>query len=354
METADESLPKNQPKNEAENTPKQEDAATNKHAIIWSGPGKNKKQIIILAAIATVLVLGLAGIFIYNVISSDAKKDNDKTQVISDPIIENDDESRKDSGGSEIKDEGNDKNQGNSSNQSQTTNFDEINKDLIYPAVNDHVIGPVWNFKNISINNMGRPDMMESAAIFNQLKNRSAKDASAQDSNGNYYVSATEIEKNFKKVFGPDTKYTNGDIYPDSGNPCFFLGSYNSSKNAYFVATQCGGSMPWWWTNQTRLYKAEKNDDYIYTYFYVQPYLVDEMRSSGSKAYLYKRQLDDNYYTTNKNLLDTPINFTKEVDYSKVESTINSMMDKGEVDTYMFTFKKQSDGKYYFHSGSWK
>ena len=30
------------------------------------------------------------------------------------------------------------------------------------------------------------------------------------------------------------------------------------------------------------------------------------------------------------------------------------MMNKGEVDTYKWTFKKQSDGKYYFYSGVWE
>ena len=43
-----------------------------------------------------------------------------------------------------------------------------------------------------------------------------------------------------------------------------------------------------------------------------------------------------------------------EADDSNYESIIEQMMDKGEVDTYKWTFKKQSDGKYYFYSGAWE
>ena len=36
------------------------------------------------------------------------------------------------------------------------------------------------------------------------------------------------------------------------------------------------------------------------------------------------------------------------------KSTINEMIDNKEVETYKWTFKKQSDGKYYFYSGEWQ
>ena len=38
----------------------------------------------------------------------------------------------------------------------------------------------------------------------------------------------------------------------------------------------------------------------------------------------------------------------------KYKSTINEMIDNKEVETYKWTFKKQSDGKYYFYSGEWQ
>ena len=61
--------------------------------------------------------------------------------------------------------------------------------------------------------------------------------------------------------------------------------------------------------------------------------------------------LADEISSTNKTDNNKILNSATETNY---ESLIYQMMDKGEVDTYKWTFKKQSDGKYYFYSGAWE
>ena len=57
-------------------------------------------------------------------------------------------------------------------------------------------------------------------------------------------------------------------------------------------------------------------------------------------------------YSVDRNYQKTTVfNGANESNYGSI---IEQMMDRGEVETYKWTFKKQSDGKYYFYSGAWE
>ncbi|MCL1839889.1 hypothetical protein FWF89_02750 [Candidatus Saccharibacteria bacterium] len=314
--------------------------------VIYGSNETKKKKLLIAIAVVAVLILGLGGFFLYNLIFDTS----DEAQEDETPLLEDAD-----------KEDGTKKDDGGNADSEQTEDSDTVHLDinsstvssLIYPAGNYHNgLAISWNYKSVSVKTMGRRFMMESAARIDGLMEKSYE--SANEYGTGYYVSAMELEKNFKKVFGPDTEYKNGDVV--AGDSCFGLSGYVSSKNAYFVPTACGGDRSWRWYNQTRLYKAEQKGDEVYTYFYVQPYINDYCAPDD---YLYKREKDnDKDYlgeaNSANNWCPAPKNYLKKIASDKVESTINAMMDRAEVDTYKFTFKKQSDGKYYFYSGVWK
>ena len=123
---------------------------------------------------------------------------------------------------------------------------------------------------------------------------------------------------------------------------------YNEKDNTYTSSSGCGGDSCDFKDVVSKIYKAEKdpNEEYIYVYSYTQ-------KVEG--------KCDSNFetietYLVDKNDTKTKTLYTEDAgQYSeKYKSTINEMIDNKEVETYKWTFKKQSDGKYYFYSGEWQ
>ena len=272
---------------------------------------KNNTGLVVLVTVLVMLVLGMGGFIVYDKVIN---KTNEPSTG----------ENNKVDNGEEGKEE-----------VKEISINDSLITSLVYPSHNrSNYSNASWEYKDITIEQLGRLNMMRSAV--NGL----------EPINNNWELSISEyssaqIEKNFEKIFGPDTTYKNEDII---GADTCEISKYNAQNDTYEAPTGCGGDMAGYWQYVTKLYKAEQEGDYIYTYFYVQPYFVFE------GAFLFDREtkqivFDDNNKVTNS---------VKEIDYENRESIIESMIDKGEVDTYKWTFKKQSDRKYYFYSGAWE
>ena len=210
----------------------------------------------------------------------------------------------------------------------------DIIKNLIYPKVNSISSGSgsgKWEWIDSDYKSLGREMMMDSAAQKFILKNQMS----------NFSILATDLKENYTKIFGPDTEYKDGKIADDLA--CSRLGKYDEIKKEYPIMTQCGG-LALEVRYEIRMYKANKTDNEIQTYFYVQPYI--EGFESDTKIYLLDKITKAELTNWDKIIKDK-----KTV---SSEEEIKEMVKNGEVATYMFTFKKQSDGNYYFQSGKWQ
>lgn len=197
-----------------------------------------------------------------------------------------------------------------------------------------------WIYKNETIDTLGRSRMMYNAAYEEGL--------------GREVYFAYNIKTNFIKIFGPDTSYYDGDI--EQVESCL-ISKYDAATNTYTANSGCGGAMDGSFIDSvSKKYKAEQDGDYIYVYEYVQSVFITRKDKndweSPTVVYLLGKEatisevLNSNYESKYEILSGT--------DEANYENVIEQMMNKGEVDTYKWTFKKQSDGKYYFYSGAWE
>lgn len=216
---------------------------------------------------------------------------------------------------------------------------DPIITSLVYPTDRSAEFISTWSYKNINVSQISRDDMMFDAATY-------VKYTSTEKNNEDFNVySASEIEKNFKKIYGPDTAYSNANIVSYEG--CISA-NYNEKDNTYIASSKCGTESCGFKDVVSKIYKAEKdsNEEYLYVYSYAQK-VVGKCDSNFETI---------ETYLVDKNDTKTKTLYTEDAgQYSeKYKSIINEMIDNKEVETYKWTFKKQSDGKYYFYSGEWQ
>ena len=207
---------------------------------------------------------------------------------------------------------------------------DDLVTDLIYPKDMIILIGhkKYWNYKNVTIETLGRSKMMYNAAY--------GLESSKNDNYDSIY-SAQEIKNNFVKIFGPDVAYYDANV--EEVESCL-ISKYDASNNTYIAYSGCGGTSVGYIDRISKAYKAEQNGEYIYVYEYVQSVWVGPEGQSSTVVYL-----------LNQN--DEKIKILNSANESNYEYLVYQLIDKREVDTYKWTFKKQSDGKYYFYSGAW-
>lgn len=273
----------------------------------------NKKNIGLIIAIVllSMIVVGIGGYVIYDKVLKDKDNNNENNNI----------------NNTEIK---------------SLSITDPVVINLKYPEVN--TFGgpsgtPRFVYKTMTLDSLERDYKMLSAS-----KNIEGID----DGHESYTLDGNEIKSNYKAIFGPDTAYQDG-VLEKSG--CCSIISYDLSTNQYVRSCACGGGGPEF-KNQIRLHKAELQGEDIYTYFYVQPF-VDESDEEAKGTYLYKREITNFINYESEATFFEYVEYSKKIALDNRENEINSMMDKGEVDTYKFTFKKQSDGNYYFFSGDW-
>lgn len=159
-----------------------------------------------------------------------------------------------------------------------------------------------------------------------------------------YRVSADVIKSNYDKLFGIDSDYKNGDV---SVTGCGFINHYNSVDNSYYMITNCGGAYDHV-DSIRKTYKAELKGDFLYIYDYAVIYHNIPAINTLAVFASYE-DFNANRSSDSDNLSRYVVKDEKEAQ-SKLEELINS----GKANTYIWTFKKQSDGKYYYYSSKWQ
>ena len=180
----------------------------------------------------------------------------------------------------------------------------------------------------------------------------------------NTYIEQSDMKSMYDKIFGVDNSDYNDDtiqlVY--RGMDCPSVPNlYDKSTNRYWSYSACGQEREY--DFYTKIYKAEQNNDEIYVYIktFVRYYDLDNFTY---KYYNYsdlnptndgyKTPIDDNGLSINKQIYE--INNVNEInDIEKIISeSENKILSEYDLDTYKFTFKKQSDGNYYVYSEEWQ
>ncbi|MCM1370272.1 MAG: hypothetical protein NC181_00005, partial [Clostridium sp.] len=148
------------------------------------------------------------------------------------------------------------------------------------------------------------------------------------------YIEMSEMKSKFTEIFGPDVEYTNGQgfyTYSDSiMNGIFY---YDPKDSRYYYPAECcvGGGEGYY---GSKIYKVEQKDDEIYVYTIVY--------STNGVDYKVYDVSTHNY-----------LGIYEYVDEELDNATIEKLINENKLNTYKFTYKKQSDGKYYVYSGEW-
>jgi hypothetical protein len=229
---------------------------------------------------------------------------------------------------------------------------DPLIYNLKYPSIG---ITPgyddLYEYTDITVDKMSRTTKMLFASA--GLNN----DTVTYDPNntGRYSIPASAVRTAYQALFGPDATYSDGTLTDIPDSSCVAIRDYDAVNQVY-RSWDCGGGSDFNFSNEKRFIKAEQAGDKLYTYFYVQPYIHDYYASipnNNDTVWLFRRQSESGL---------TPIsgaptkNFFRKIVGSESAAmyVIRTMMGNGEVDTYKFTFTKQSDGKYYYTSGNWE
>ena len=184
---------------------------------------------------------------------------------------------------------------------------DDVILNLVYPSQllwfdeNDKN----WSYTNIKVDNMTRSDMMKIASFKVKCIDNDADVSEAE---------------------------------------CKGLTTYDKNSNSYLQISQCGADNPNTIKRYTKTYRAQQQEEFIYVYEYVQSVKVglEEYSKTGGEEYEVAYLLDKN---------DNKI---EQIDYNNYELIARKRINDGKADTYKWTFKKQSDGNYYFYSGNWE
>ncbi len=166
-----------------------------------------------------------------------------------------------------------------------------------------------------------------------------------KDSNGevySVYVNADTVSEMYKKLYGTIDDYKNGTINSDYPS---IPSKYDEKTNKYWGLGSDGDTG---FSRGTIIKKVEKLNDEIDVYVDVF-YILNSSEYDG----IYAGENDDNNFINNE--FDT--DFSKSLWKGSSENLQKAVVDlakQNKLQTYKFTFKKQSDGKYYVYSGEWQ
>lgn len=157
-------------------------------------------------------------------------------------------------------------------------------------------------------------------------------------------ISADTIKNNFQKIFGIDADYQDANV---SLNGCGFLNYYNKDDNSYYVTLNCGGAYDHV-DSVRKTYKAELKNDLLYVYDYAVIY--HDIPAINSLLVFDSYEEFKNYESSeNGDSSKYLVNNEKEINLK-----LDELIATHQANTYVWTFKKQSDGKYYYYSSKWQ
>lgn len=218
-------------------------------------------------------------------------------------------------------------------------NSDIVN-DLVYPRYLTWFRDFEWDYKDVNISGYSTAQRMSFAATL-FIEGFENLESGVYEQSNVRWIPETDLEANFRKIFGPDAEYKNGNLF-EGKLKCFSIDVYVTDKKAYPFTDGCETTDDEMGVLKS-LQKVEQEGDYIYTYFNVLRYiddksliLVDEDNGVFDISGIYIVRSDDSM--------------------TKVDSIddVQKAFTNGDADIYKFTFKKQSDGKYYIHAGHWE
>lgn len=178
------------------------------------------------------------------------------------------------------------------------------------------------------------------------------------------YIPEETIKNGYIKYYGPDSKYDSDEIKKidiDRDYNCDFL-DYDPVKKEYKIISNCPKCKSEEVCEQISVisvpYKAEHDGDYIYVY---HNYLYELTINRNSNAFFFfeypKNGLD---YTISNNYINgewselADINMDAVVFFNNQDNRdeiLGSIKYHAKQNKYKYTFKKQTDGRYYYFGG---
>ena len=157
-----------------------------------------------------------------------------------------------------------------------------------------------------------------------------------------------DLKNDIFRIFGPDTKYSPSNL---EKTYCGYPMQYDAETKAYYAVMACGSAGAVLFKPILKTYKAELSNDYLYVYDYALLNYVESNPEDGLISLLFDTYDAYQNYENTKSTESAVASVTSEKEaQSKLEELINS----GKANTYIWTFKKQSDGKYYYYSSKWQ
>lgn len=156
------------------------------------------------------------------------------------------------------------------------------------------------------------------------------------------------INRDMQKVFGPDSDYN---IDNSSETYCGYPLFYDSETKSYYGPQACGGAYFVSFKPILKTYKAELIGDYLYVYDYALINYITSSVDNGTISLLF-----DSYdaYQKYENTKSTESAIASVASEKEAQSKLEELINSGKANTYIWTFKKQSDGKYYYYSSKWQ
>lgn len=216
----------------------------------------------------------------------------------------------------------------------------QVIKDLIYPIGLEVSIFQKnhWDYRDFKLSDFNTNYKMHHAI---STLNQEQKDSYDKHS-------STSVRNTYRQIFGPDAEYNDADVED------YTCGTweYDSKSEQYTFNGGCGveGWIPAY-DSVYKVYKADSNGDYLYVY---HDYLFT-LKDFNDIYYFFNKypELEKNYETFGYEE-DEDFEFKTHFEISKGKDLTNEfakLIKENKTNKYKFTFKKQSDGKYYFESG---
>ena len=309
-----------------------------------------KKSFVVIVILLITIILGLCAYIAYDKGLFDSKKESKKETK----TAENKDNSKKE----------------------VDINSDLV-KNLVYPKSNSEMIGLIPSeyienseYHQVTNSNFLLKEEYAGAYDLGTKMAASLKESNYPDSMVNCYyygdymfslvqkdsltagscrkVSEEVLKKDLLEVFGPDTGYLAANMKKTYlGYPIF----YDSETKSYYGPQ--GFGMAGWTLSKPILktYKAEQTDDYLYIYDYALINYVEKNPEDEKITLLF-----DNYDSYQKYINTNSKEYAKAevANEDEAQSKLEELIKEKKANTYIWTFKKQSDGKYYYYSSDWQ
>lgn len=219
--------------------------------------------------------------------------------------------------------------------------LEDILPTLTIPSFYDTLLdtrGLFYDLDSINVESMS--NAMRLSLVVNQLHD---KEYDRDNVNGTTKLRGSDVREYYQKLYG-NIEYIPETFLFFESEECKRVYEYHKEEDYYirnFPA--CGGNTgPFAWRIYIQKDKETKVGDTVYIDYYVASYkqVLEEQLTEAWTAEpieIYDRIFEEKVY------------MGKEIN----DSVINELVKQNQISKYRVTYKKQSDGKYYFQSSEW-